>query len=45
MTNSLFNAYSEVYSVALMQDMKASNSAAKTGNTRFGKLVKLLRRG
>ncbi len=48
MTNSIFNMYSEVYSVALMQNVKTTKtiaSANKTGKGRFGALVKLLRRG
>jgi hypothetical protein len=45
MNNSLFTVYSELYSTALMQDVKTSKSAAKVGNNRFSALVKLLRRG
>ena len=48
MNNSIFSVYSEVYSVAMMRDIKPVAyvpASAKTGNSRFGALVKLLRRG
>ena len=48
MNTSLFNVYSEVYSTALMQDTRSAKNVAvanKLGTSRFGALVKLLRRG
>ena len=48
MNTSLFNVYSEVYSTALMQDTRFAKNAAtanKLDTSRFGALVKLLRRG
>jgi hypothetical protein len=45
MKTSLFNIYSEVYTTALMQDVKHVAIANKTNKSRFGALVKFLRRG
>jgi len=48
MYNSVFNAYSEVYSAALMQNVKHPERYLTNphhAETRFSKLVKLLRRG
>lgn len=44
MNNWIFNAYSEVYSTAMMHDVKSVASAKSTGASRFSKLVKLLAR-
>jgi hypothetical protein len=44
MNNWIFNAYSEVYSTAMMNDMKPVAVANKHGKSRFGKLVQLLAR-
>lgn len=48
MNNWIFNAYSEVYSTAMMHDVKTlafTATANKTAENRFSKLVKLLGRG
>ena len=47
MKNTIFNAYSSVYSTAMMQNVKPANFIAvanKNKESRFGQLVKLLRR-
>lgn len=44
MNNWIFNAYSEVYSTAMMHDVKHVAVANKIGVSRFSKLVKLLAR-
>jgi hypothetical protein len=47
MNNSIFNAYSDVYSTAMMRDAKPRAFAApanKSTETRFSKLVKLFSR-
>ncbi len=47
MNNWIFNAYSEVYSTAMMHDAKPQAfvaTANKTAENRFSKLVKMLGR-
>jgi hypothetical protein len=47
MNNSIFNAYSDVYSTAMMRDVRSLSIAAtanKATETRFSKLVKLFSR-
>ena len=47
MNNTIFNAYSSVYNTAMMQNVKPANFVAvanKDKESRFGQLVKLLRR-
>jgi hypothetical protein len=44
MNNWIFNAYSEVYSTAMMHDVKSVAVAAKHSESRFSKLVKFLGR-
>ena len=47
MKNSILNAYSSVYSTAMMQNVKPAAFVAvanKTKESRFSNLVKLLRR-
>jgi hypothetical protein len=47
MNNWIMNAYSEVYTTAMMHDVKPKAfiaSAKKTNETRFNKLVRMLGR-
>jgi hypothetical protein len=44
MNNWIMNAYSEVYSTAMMQDVKSVAGAHRAGESRFSKIVKLLKR-
>ena len=47
MNNWVFNAYSDVYSIAMMQDVKPQAYVAvahKSQPTRFGKIVRLFGR-
>ncbi len=47
MNNWIFNAYSDVYTTAMMHDVKPKSFVAvanKSGENRFSKLVKMLGR-